>query len=98
VQNVVVIERDTSKGPDGIYGTADDGQTYPWRKFQIVKPQPAVAVEGDINDDSTVDITDATLMSVQFGLRSWVWTEIDINSDDTINLADASIVIRDWSV
>jgi hypothetical protein len=38
------------------------------------------------------------LLSVQFGLRAWVWTEIDVNTDLTINLADASIVIRDWAV
>lgn len=71
---------------------------YGWRQYSMQKTQPTTAKEGDINDDSVVDITDATLMSVQFGLRAWIWTEIDINMDNVINLADASIVIRDFNI
>ena len=59
---------------------------------------PIRAIQGDINDDGIVDVADSTIMSVQFGLRAWVWNYIDVNEDNIINLADASIVIRDWSV
>jgi len=108
VKEIWILERDTSKGPNGVweggYPSGDDGQTYPWRKFWIDPPEPRVMVDtnhngysGDANDDCVVDIQDATLLAINFGAPAWVWSELDCNNDAQINILDCIELIADWA-
>ena len=97
---------DISTMPDGYYDVYVGvkasilGWEFTRKEFRVIDPyvQPTRLVAGDVNLDNVVDITDATMLSVQFGLRSWVWLELDINDDGLINLGDASLILANWSV
>jgi hypothetical protein len=57
---------------------------------------PMPYLNGDINSDNHVTITDLSILATNFGNNSMVRSQGDLNNDSQINIYDLSILASNW--